>query len=116
MVEVPDFGSKYAQALQAEWPELKPWEHIYHFTEPVLKELLKGAGFITVKIYHHGGKGILLAERSGASKPLNTVRRLLFEARHILYTFKPVMSVIRLIYWELMRNHNMLTLVAQKKD
>jgi SAM-dependent methyltransferase len=50
-LEVPDFGSRIARRSGTDWPYLRPYEHLYHFTRETLAEMLRKAGFSVV--HHH---------------------------------------------------------------
>ena len=49
-IEVPNFGSLQRRRLGAEWPGLRPLEHIVHFTPATLERAFEGAGIAPVRV------------------------------------------------------------------
>ena len=48
-IEVPNFDSLQRRRLGADWPGLRPLEHIVHFTPATLKRAFEGAGIAPVR-------------------------------------------------------------------
>jgi SAM-dependent methyltransferase len=73
VIETQDIDSAFARALGPRWHHYKHAEHIYHFTPPTIRALLRDAGFEVERLTHrHGGKYVSLhfiAERAGRVHP-----------------------------------------------
>jgi len=75
VVEVPDFGAKMFDQLGRDWPHFRPGEHLYHFNEHALSQLLTDVGFRPVRTERLGGFGLLQPTGTeGVADPGDTPR------------------------------------------
>ena len=51
VIETPNFASLESRTNKEQWSDLKPREHIYHFTPSTLKKVIEKAGFEVIQIY-----------------------------------------------------------------
>lgn len=50
LIEVPNFSSLEARVLRGEWQDLRPEQHLWHFTPKALKAILKGVGVQSIRL------------------------------------------------------------------
>lgn len=51
VIETPNFASLESKTNREQWSDLKPREHLYHFTPSTLKKIIENAGFEIVQIH-----------------------------------------------------------------
>jgi 2-polyprenyl-3-methyl-5-hydroxy-6-metoxy-1,4-benzoquinol methylase len=120
LIQVPDFGSHLARKQKEKWPHLGPG-HLHHFTTNTLTQMLNRNGFKIRKIQRHGGMGILqpsgveTAEHTAQNEMFaNKLKKTVFNTRQILYRSDRLKSLIRTVYWEIMRMNNEISVLSQK--
>ncbi|MFQ5738303.1 MAG: class I SAM-dependent methyltransferase [Acidobacteriota bacterium] len=112
LIEVPDFGSPHARELRGRWSNIKPQEHLYYFTLETLRVLLQLEGFRIVTIRRTGGLGVLGAGENPA-QPAAWARPL-YELRRWLGPTPRLRNFLRYLYWDVLRQHDNLLIVAEK--
>ncbi|MCI0401972.1 MAG: class I SAM-dependent methyltransferase [Acidobacteria bacterium] len=112
LVEVPDFGSPRAQRERERWTHCKPVEHFYYYELRTLRRLLKEEGFRILKVRRTGGLG-LLGQKADPGKPAAWARPL-YNARRWLGRTPRMRNLLRFLYWDMLRQHDHLLVVAER--
>lgn len=112
LIEVPDFGSPHARKLRERWEGLKSEEHIYFFTHETLTALLRLESFRVLTVRRTGGLGVMGAGEN-PSRPAGWARPI-YDLRRWLGPTPALRNLLRYLYWDVLRQHDNLLLVAEK--
>lgn len=120
VIEVPDFGAPLRERAGVRWPYFRPGEHLYHFTESSLGDLLTSSGFRVRKFERYGGYGLLATHRRGAEETISGVRLCLFRIRGVAYRFPGAQRSIRALNnalgYQLLRKHHHIRVWAERVE
>lgn len=102
ILEVPDYAARMRLQLGSDWPYYIPGEHLQHFSEESLRNILPRFGFAVRRAERVGGLGLLqdgsalegIASQSTSPIPLGW-RGLLYRARTYVYAVPGARRIVR---------------------
>lgn len=128
IVEVPNFGSKAAKELGADWYALHPSTHLSHFTPTSLENCIRKAGFNMKSLHRLGGAGLFAdvseaTARKTTSHTATAFKRaalanktlgLMWRARSAVTTIPAARRLVRWVNWELLGQGEFVRVFAVK--
>lgn len=102
VLEVPDYDARMRTQLASGWPYYISGEHLQHFSEASLRNILPRFGFVVQRAERVGGLGVLqggsgiegIGSRSGSPVPLGWRGRL-YRARNHVYAIPGARTFVR---------------------
>jgi SAM-dependent methyltransferase len=112
LLEMPDFGSPRARKERERWVHCKPLEHFYYYELRTLRRLLQQEGFRIIRVRRTGGLGVMRSSDDRA-KPASWAQPL-YQARRWLGPTPAMRNLLRYFYWDVLRQHDNLLVVAER--
>ncbi len=112
LIEVPDFGCPRARKFREQWINIKPQEHLFYFTQRTLAALLRLENFRVLTVRRAGGLGVLAAGKR-SPQPAAWAHPI-YEVRRWLGATPSLRNLLRYLYWDVLRQHDNLLVVAEK--
>jgi len=119
LIEVPNYGSRNASRMGANWPNLYPDGHLFQFSLDTIRRYLTQTKFDLVKVRKVHGRGPL---EDYSSCPTIDPRRqdrlkgFFFSLRHLVYWSPMCRKIITHIFWHTLGYGEFLRILARKAN